>query len=322
MVVSGGDAPGINAAIWNYARLAAVYGDTVIGAIGGLPGLLNEQFVPLTVEAVNPFAAQPGTMLASSRDPVLARTGARESLHGILDRHSIDNILLFGGNGTLHHVLPLLSVWELRVVGIPTTIDNDVPGTAYTLGFDSACNYAYQAVDGVRATALALPGRIFMLETLGGHTGMLALAVAHGAGADAVLVPEYAYENEWLADRLLNAIKIKGHALLVLSEGVKAARTLADEIPQWTGIRMRDIRLGHGQRGGNPTHRDRTFAAQCAQLALEALHSGQIYGTVIVRDGDTQFHEGDMPDRLTPVMPDRALYDWINGLNIGQGGAQ
>jgi 6-phosphofructokinase 1 len=314
VVVSGGDAPGINTVLANYTGHAARNNDQVVGAVGGMPGLLQGDIVPLELRQIAPFTEQPGTYLASSREPVLNQDGAQNQLLAVLDQHNIDNVVLIGGNGTMHYVLPLLVLWGVKCIGIPVTIDNDVPGTERTLGFDSACNYAYQTIDGVRASARALPGRMFMVETLGGDTGLLALDIALGAGACAVLVPEYAYTNDWLARRLLEAIQWDGHALLVLSEGIQASRTLVDEIPQWTGIRMRDIRLGHGQRGGRPTHIDRALAANFSRLAYQALSDGCQSGVVVVRQGATFLHEGTL-DGFPRPLPDLCLYCQINGLS-------
>ncbi|MBC8171833.1 MAG: 6-phosphofructokinase, partial [Anaerolineae bacterium] len=164
---------------------------------------------------------------------------------------------------------------------------------------------------GARATAYALPGRIFMIETLGGSSGMLALEVAKGAGADAILVPEYAYNEDWLADRLNTRIAANGNALIIVCEGLPNKATLADKIPEWTGIRLRDVRLGHAQRGGTTTHRDRAFAADLALKAHEALHAGCKLGTIIVRDGVTRLFEGKLTG-ATPL-PDPITYTQING---------
>lgn len=199
-------------------------------------------------------------------------------------------------------------------VALPTTIDNNVPGTERTLGFDSACNHACAAIDGVRATAHALPDRLFMVETLGGDTGFLALAAAHAAGAHAVLLPEYDYDDGWLAARLRAAVTRAGYALLVLSEGARGARTLADDLPRWTGIRVRDTRLGHAQRGARPSHLDRALAADMARLAHRALREGLASGAVVVREGRVRLHEGTLAGLPSPS-PDRALYDAINGLD-------
>jgi 6-phosphofructokinase 1 len=314
MVVSGGDAPGTNAALAHYTALATALGDAVCGALGGFAGLLAGQIIPLANGIIAPWASQPGSYLPSSREPVLKNPTAPEQAARILQQHGIDNLIMFGGDGTLRHIPPLLHAWGIACVGIPATIDNDVPGTEQTIGFDSACNFAYQAVDGALATGRALAGRIFMVETLGGTTGLLALDIAYGVGAHAVLVPEYAYEDDWLAGRLLDAVRRDGCALLVLSEGVAAARTLAEEITQWTGIRVRDTRLGHGQRGARPTHRDRVLAAHMTHRAYRALRGGATMATVVVRGGQITLHEGAL-DGFPPRLPDRPLYDLVNGLD-------
>jgi len=311
-VVSGGDAPGINTVLAHYTALATAHGDEVFGAQGGLAGVLSGQIVPLTPALLTPWAGQSGSYLLSSRDPVLKQADAREQLAEALIRHSIDNVILFGGDGTLRYVAPLLSEWGIPCIGLPTTIDNDIAGTEQTLGFDSACNYAYQAVDGILATGHALHQRIFILETLGGHTGFLALEVAWGAGAHAVLVPEYPYDNDWLAERLTRMVNRHGYALLVLSEGVSASRTLAEDIFKWTNIRVRDTRLGHAQRGAKPSHGDRALAAYMARLAHQALHDGIQTGTVVVRQGRPLLHEG-LLQGYPPRLPARDLYDQING---------
>jgi 6-phosphofructokinase 1 len=313
IVVSGGDAPGINALIGHYVRIASDRGDQVLGARGGFPGLLSGNIVSIALNDILPWMGRAGSFLPTSRDPVLSQSGAGERIQAQLYSHQVDHILLFGGNGTLRHIPPLLRAWGISCIGIPTTIDNDVPGTEISLGFDSACNDAYHAIDGVLATGHALNGRMFMVETLGGTCGRLALAVGHGAGAHAVLVPEYDYDESWLADRLMVALSKAGFALLVLCEGAKGARTLADTLPQRTGVRMRDVRLGHAQRGAAPSHRDRVLAAQMAQIAASSFAGGGANGIILVRDGIPCLHNGELPEANT--LPDRVLYNAINGLS-------
>jgi 6-phosphofructokinase 1 len=312
-VVSGGDAPGIHAALYHMAALASRDQVALVGANGGFPAVLGERFVPLEAQRLLPLLAMSGTLLASSRHPVLAVPESQETLREVLARHEIDSIILFGGDGTLRHIPPLLERWGVACIGIPTTIDNDVPGTELTLGFDSACNFAYHAIDGIRATGGALPGRIFTLETLGGSTGFLALEVARGAAADAVLVPEYDHDPSALILRLEAAIARSGQALLVYSEGVEGKETLMDEIAEGTGIRVRSTRLGHAQRGGTPSHRDRALAADMARIAYAALASGVKSGVTVVRGGQVALHEGVLP-YSGPKMPDDALYRQLNGL--------
>lgn len=306
-VVSGGDAPGINAAL---AQLVRQAGDGVVyGAVGGLPGLVQGRWQSLNYVDVWPFVGLAGSLLPSSREPILRDPAAQQVARDRLHAEGIRGVVLFGGDGTLRHVLPILSSWGIPCAAIPTTIDNDVPGTDYTLGFDSACNFAYHSIDGVTATAHALGGRIFMVETLGGNTGYLALAIAEGTGAHAVLLPEYDYDEEQIAARLRAAAEAQGFALLVLSEGARGARTLAETLPERVGMRVRDVRLGHAQRGGTPTHRDRVFARQAADLAFETIRAGQS-GVVVARGGALHVVEALPSER---PLPDRALYDRING---------
>jgi 6-phosphofructokinase 1 len=312
LVVSGGDAPGINTALASYVGLAALNQDHVVGSLGGFAGALEKNFVSLSPAMLIPWISQSGSVIPSSRDPVLSHSDADEKLIQALAAHQIDNMVLFGGDGSLRYLPPLLQQWGIPFVGIPTTIDNNVAGTELTLGFDSACNFAYPVIDGIRATAHALPGRIFMLETLGGDCGNLALEIAFGAGAHAVLVPEYPYENEWLGRRLAQAVELEGYGLLVICEGVSTSRTLAEVLAQETNIRVRDTRLGHAQRGAAPSHRDRALANQMARTAYEALKNGIRAGVVVVRQGQVTLHEGLLTGTLAP--PDRTRYEIINHL--------
>jgi len=313
-VVSGGDAPGINTCLLRFTAHAADHGDEVIGAVGGFPGLLAEQFTVLSTRMLMPWAGRAGSVLQSSREAVLREAANVEKLREIVRRQAIDHLLVFGGDGTLRHIPPLLHGVGVSTLALPTTIDNDVPGCERSLGFDSACGFAHQSIDGVLATAHALPGRLFMIETLGGTNGNLALAVAHAAGAHAVLVPEYEYDGAWLAARLVAAVARDGYALLILCEGVRGARTLADELPKLTGIRMRDVRLGHAQRGASPGQIDRALAADFAHEAYTLFKNAAapLAVALVTRGGRVVVHEGALP--AGPVLPDRALYERINGL--------
>lgn len=312
MVVSGGDAPGINAVLMRYAELAEASGGHVVGALGGFAGALNNQIIPLSPTLLAPLAGLAGSFLPSSREPVLRTDDGRAQLLSLINLHHISGIVLLGGNGSLGALLPILQELGIPCIGLPNTIDNDVPGTERTLGFDSACNFAYPLANGISQTARALPGRIFTLETLGGDAGLLALDIALGVGADCVLLKEYDYDVNWLGQRLQKAVARQGYALVVHSEGARDSRTLPDIIYKITGIRVRDTRLGHAQRGAPPTHLDRMLAVQMAKIAYSALSNGVKVGVVVVRDGRVQLHEGTLEGLHTP-MPDRTLYDSING---------
>jgi len=313
LVVSGGDAPGINTALLQYTRLARQNGDEIVGAVGSFAGVLDGRIIDLQPEMIAPVAGLGGSYLASSREPVLRDPQNRQKLSEILTSHQIDNVVVFGGDGTLRNIPPILNDMGIACIGIPTTIDNDVPGTEMSIGFDSACNFAYQTIDNLLATARALPGRIFSVETLGGNTGLLALDIAAGSGAHAVLVPEYAYSDDWLIQRLKDAVQREQYALVILSEGVATSRTLVEDIQEKSGLKIRDTRLGHGQRGTPPSHRDRVLASEMAQAAYDALPAGTTMGTMVVSGGKINLQAGKLAD-LPPRLPDQSLYNQVNGL--------
>jgi len=314
IVVSGGDAPGINAAIAQFTALATEHSDTVVGAVGGFAGALAGHIAPVKPVLIGPWASRGGSYLQSSREPVLAQRDTQARITNLLANHKIDNLLLLGGGGTQRVIAPLLAAWNIPCIGIPTTIDNDVPGTDMTIGFDSACNFAHHTLDNLVMVAYSLPGRIYTVETLGGNTGFIALAVALAAGAQLVLIPEYEYTAEWLMQRLRKVVERDHYALVILSEGVPASNTIADDIRQWTGLYCRDARLGHGQRGAVPTHQDRILAAQMARVAFEALRTGESEGMAVMRNGNVTLHKGSIAG-LPVRVPDRQLYSFVNGLS-------
>ncbi len=313
IIVSGGDAPGINAAIDCFTRLATLGGDRVLGAQDGFTGLLAGQLAEIDRSLVSLLAGRGGSILQSSRAPALQEPDARDRLLNVMSFHEIDNLLLFGGDGTIQHIAPLLASWGVSCIILPTTIDNDVAATEYTLGHDSACNFALQAVAGIRATAHALPGRIFMLQTLGAPSGHLALAIAYASGAHLALLPEYPLEIDWLAQRLTQVVADDGCALIVISEAYPGINSLLSEIPRRTGIRVRYTDLGHAQRGADVSHRDGCVARDMSRLAWRAFKDGIHNGALIMRDGALRLHQGSLPSDKKPP-PDRRLYEFVNQL--------
>lgn len=312
IVVSGGDAPGINTVIDRFIRLAVRNQGEVVGAQGGFAGLLAGAVVELDPTMLAVLAGRGGAYLASSREPVLASADARQKLNTVMMRHAIDNVLLFGGDGTIRHVLPRLHRWGIACIALPTTIDNDVAGTDYTLGHDSACNFAFQTIEGVLATAHALPGRIFMVETLGGDTGHLALAIAYASAAQVVLLPEYPLPPQ-LYPRLKALVTEAGYALVVLAEGVSSIPQLAEAIPRQTGVRLRHIKLGHAQRGAAVSHRDRCVAQDMCRIAWQAFREDIRIGVVVSRQGAMTLQEGTLSD-VEKSPPDYRQYAFVNDL--------
>ena len=316
LVVSGGDAPGINTALYHFTQLAEANGDQVVGTMHGFAGALNGEFVrSLSRHDLAGVMTLGGSYLTSSRTPVLQIEDNRTQLVKMLTYEGIDNVVLLGGDGSLRYIPPILRDLGIACIGIPTTIDNDVPGTEQTIGFDTACNFAHHSIDGILATARALPGRVFSVETLGGNTGMLALDIAYAAGAHAVLVPEYAFDLASVSRRIiLKALKRDRFALIVLSEGIPNARTFPEDFFKLTGDKVRDTRLGHAQRAVAPSHTDRLLAMRMAEAAYAALRGGTMWGTVVAQANQIIMYYGDLR-KLPPRLPDRRRYDTINGIN-------
>lgn len=314
IVVSGGDAPGINTALYNYATLAHRNGDQVVGAMGSFEGILKDQIIPLTPRELAPFAGQGGTFLVTSRTPVLKDSANHQQLKTVLKNHNIDNLVLLGGEGTLTNIPDILKSLGIACIGIPATIDNDVPGTEQTIGFASACNFAHNTIDGLLSTARALPGRIFSVETLGGYTGFIAMDIAYVVGAHALLIPEYDFDLARVAKQLQAAVDRYQVGLVVLSEGITDSPTFAEQMQNRIGERVRATVLGHGQRGTTPDHQDRKLAVQMTECAYQALRANKRVGTVVVKDGRVQLHEGTI-STFPRRVPDRAIYDSINAID-------
>lgn len=318
LLTSGGDSSGMNAAIEALVRGSANTQWEPWGIREGFEGLLAGKVDRLAVSAVSGISGQAGTMLGSSRPKGLDRP---ERLNAIVDASKaagLNSLVILGGDGSIGYVGARLQALGLPCVGIPCTIDNDVPLTEYTLGFESACQFALGSIDAMRLTGRAVRGRLFLVETLGGRTGHLALAVAEAAQADGVAIPEV--QNDWAAigRRLSEAVEQNGHALLVVSEGVTWAEDVEAALASHLPHRIRRTALGHAQRAGAPSHGDRLMGLRFAQAALALLVGGRT-GHIVAWDGSAIV---EVPlSRLTgakrPV--DLARYAWINGLNARQG---
>ena len=270
LLTSGGDAPGMNTALWALTRGAQAQGWEVLGVQEGLKGLLEHPFLPLDEALTLSWARRGGTALGTSRlenfPEHLSRAVAR------LESEKITKLVILGGNGSALAAAALSA--HLPTTFIPATIDNDVVDSDASLGFDTALNTALVLGDGIRDSAESLP-RLFALETLGGSTGFLAQAVALALGADALLVPERPLEESDVVAGLETAIKIHRYALVVASEGYPDVGGVVDRLSSALHTRSRFTRLGHAQRGGRPSGRDRLLARAFAEVALFGLARGE-----------------------------------------------
>lgn len=275
VVTSGGDAPGMNAAIRAVVRIAHSKKFQVLGFKRGWEGLITNTFGPLTPRSVGGIIQLGGTILRTSRCPQFRKREGIEKAVETLALNDVDGLIVIGGNGSFKGALELSKETDTLIVGVPATIDNDVFGTDETIGFDTAVNTGVAEIDKIRDTAISHE-RIFIVEVMGRTRGFLALTVGVTVGAEIILVPEAKYEKEEIIKTLKeNSAKGKRSGIIVAAEGIGDAHELAREIEEKTGAEVRLSILGYAQRGGNPTARSRLLASLFADKAVELLSKEQ-----------------------------------------------
>jgi len=296
VLTSGGDAPGMNACIRAVVRSAVQRGVDVVGIRRGYNGLLNGELVKLNRRAVANIIQRGGTILESSRcDEMKTAEGRRKGIQ-ILEREGIEGLVVIGGDGTFRAAAAMAQESQLKFAGIPATIDNDVYGTDYAVGFDTAINTAMEAIDRIRDTADAFE-RVFFVEVMGRLSGFIALEVGVAGGAEEIIIPEKETDLEDLCRTLKESFKKgKRSSIIVVAEGNEVGHTV--QIAQYVEYRLkascRVCILGHLQRGGAPTARDRVLASKLGIAAIEGILSGKEGHVVSEKKGEVvyiPFHE-------------------------------
>ena len=280
VLTSGGDAPGMNAAVRAVVRTAQNLGIECIGIRRGYHGLISGDFVELKGTDVSHILSMGGTILYTARCEEFLTVEGRQKAVNMCKLLGIDAIVAIGGDGTFRGALEL-SRMGVPVVGVPATIDNDVGCSNYTIGFDTACNTAIECIDKLRDT-MQSHERCSVVEVMGRHAGFLALYVGIAVGATAVLIPERELDFERDVIEPIRNSRIKGntHFMIVVAEGVGSAVDIGRQIHETTGIDPRVTVLGHIQRGGTPSARDRETASRMGYAAVRALAEGN-FNTVI-----------------------------------------
>ncbi len=286
VLTSGGDAPGMNAAIRSVVRTAISSHLEVIGILRGYYGLINEEIQPLGHRSVSNVINRGGTILKTSRcDEFLTKEGQQKAVEAI-KRNKIDGLVIIGGDGSYKGALALQNGWNIPCIGVPGTIDNDLNGTDSTIGFDTALNTALEAIDKIRDTVSSLE-RIFIVEVMGKFSGHIALNVALAAGAEQVVIPERIFDINQMCQEITEGyIRGKASWIIILAEGVIKAQELADKITKNTYLETRVVVLGHIQRGGIPTARDRILSTRLGATAVELLIKGEFGKAVGVKGED------------------------------------
>lgn len=276
ILTAGGDAPGMNAAIRAVVRSAANASIEVIGFRRGYEGLIRDLAEPLSGRSVANTIQRGGTFLETSRSADFFTPAARGLAARNLRRHQIEALVVIGGEGSMIGATVFGAETGIPVFVIPASIDNDLPGTDYSIGFDTAVNTALEAIDRIRDTAFAYE-RVFCVEVMGRDSGFIALAVGLGGGAEAVIVPEIPFSLDQICDRIEDSHRRgKRSTIVVVSEGPRTGGVIpvAEALTARLGVQARVVVLGHVQRGGAPTARDRLLASRMGAGAVQAILDG------------------------------------------------
>lgn len=290
ILTSGGDAPGMNAAVRAVTKTAIHNGLGVVGIRYGFAGLVAGDFVTLTAEKVDHMISLGGTFLYSARFPEFAQEEVQKKGVEQLKKHDIDTVIVIGGDGSYHGALALTRL-GINSIGLPGTIDNDIPCTDYTIGLDTACNTALEAIDKIRDTASS-HHRVFIVNVMGRGCGDIAMRVGLASGADAIVVPERPYDIKEIAQTLTRGFaEGKDHGIIVLAEGVMDADEFRTELLKYGDFDARANILGHMQRGGSPTVLDRINATKMGNYAVKLLLDGKGGLAVGMENGQLETHD-------------------------------
>jgi 6-phosphofructokinase 1 len=274
---SGGDAPGMNACLRAVVRTSVFHKLEVTGILRGYDGMIHDEFIPLNVKSVSNIIQRGGTILKTARSSeFMTKEGMKKAKRNLV-KHGIEGVIAIGGDGTFKGALEFSTLCSIPFVGCPGTIDNDLIGTDFTIGYDTAINTVVEAVDKIRDTAES-HDRLFFVEVMGRDAGLIALRSGIGSGAEAILISEAKTDFEKLIQHLKEGRKDKSSKIIIVSEqgGTGSVLQVAEKVKK--ALPYYDIRvsiLGHIQRGGNPTCMDRVNSSRMGFSAVEALVAGK-----------------------------------------------
>lgn len=291
VITSGGDAPGMNAAIRAVVRTALYYNLEVTGIMRGYEGMINGEFFPMNRKSVSNIIQRGGTILKTARSMEFKTKEGREKAYQQLVKNKVDALVVVGGDGTFTGANIFIKEFNVPILGLPGTIDNDLRGTDFTIGYDTAINTVVDAVDKIRDTAES-HDRLFIVEVMGRDSGLIALRSGIGVGAEAIMIPETKTDLNALYARLEKSRKDKSSKILIVAEGDDAggafeiAEQVKERFPQYD---TRVSVLGHIQRGGRPTCMDRVLASRLGVAAVEALLEGRKGEMIGIVHGNIHF---------------------------------
>ena len=315
VLTSGGDAPGMNAAIRAVVRTAIHNDIKVVGIKRGFEGLVNGEFMDMDAGAVSNIMYRGGTVLLTARCPAMMTEEGQKKASQIYKVLGLDALVVIGGDGSLHGAQSLMK-YGVNVMGIPGTIDLDLDCTDYTIGFDTAVNTGMDAINRIRDTSCSHE-RCSIVEVMGRNAGFIALWCGITGGAEEVLIPEKTHiDKDAVVKQILeNRCQGKTHNLIIVAEGIGGSQELANHIESVTGIGTRATILGHLQRGGIPTAADRMHASMMGYYAVKALIGGRFNRVMVYRDG--KYDDLDLDEALAYKREyDDTLYEILKILAI------
>lgn len=312
VLTTGGDAPGMNAAIRSVVRTAFSLKVEVMGVNRGWWGLINDELKPLNHRAVSGIINTGGTILKTARCPEFKTKEGQERAYATVTKHGIEGLVVIGGNGSFTAAHEFYKNFNIPSIGVPASIDNDVNGIDLTFGADTAINTALDAIDKIRDTATSME-RIFVVEVMGRDSGFIALSVALGGGCEDVIIPELKYDLNEICHRIVNGnIRGKISWIVIVAEGAARAEDIARKIHETTSLDTRAVVLGHIQRGGRPTAVSRDLALRLGYEATCLLLKGEkdkAVGLCCNKMSTVSYEQAIMKKEIHPQ-------DWINLIKI------
>lgn len=315
VLTSGGDAPGMNPAIRAVVRTAIYHGIEVVGIQHGYHGLLNEEFTEMQARSVGETLQKGGTILQTARCLEFKEWEGVLKGAQIAKKHGLDGLIVIGGDGSFKGARDL-SRAGLPTIALPGTIDNDIACSEYTIGFDTCLNTVKEAIDKIRDTSSS-HDRCNLIEVMGRHAGYIAIYAAIACGAEVVLIPErkFDFDTDVISTILEGKARGKKHTIVIVAEGVGGVAEMAKQIEKATGIESRHTVIGHVQRGGSPTVRDRVEASRMGARAVELLIEGKSNRIVCMQKSDVI--DVDIEDGLNMKKDvPQELIDLANKLSI------
>ncbi|MGI6491172.1 MAG: 6-phosphofructokinase [Peptococcaceae bacterium] len=315
LLTSGGDAPGMNPCIRAVVRKAIYHGMEVIGINRGFNGFIEGDMGPMNLSSVGDIVHRGGTILHTARSEQFLTPEGRAKAYANVERFGVQGLVVIGGNGSISGAGVFSREYDLPVICVPCTIDNDIPGIEQTIGFDTALNTVLEAIDKIRDTATSHE-RTFIIEVMGRRNGSIALATGLAGGAESTLIPEVPFDYEDICQRLLRGYRRgKVHSIIVVAEGAASGIEVGQQIREITGFDTKVTILGHLQRGGSPTATDRILASRLGAKAVELLMAGETRKVVGVKDN--QVVGVDIDEALAGSSNiDLLLYDLAGILSI------